>query len=103
MPTNASPPLARTDLPGAFAVSAGADVRALLRGLSTTLRNDPAALAAALGVCRSDLWRWETGEPPSAEEQARIERLARHLDRLVQDGTVRAIAGVPRPGPGIRS
>jgi hypothetical protein len=68
------------------------DARALLDGIAAVLRNDSAALAAALGVCRSDLWRWQAGESPSPQEYARIERLAAQACRLVADGAVRAVA-----------
>lgn len=79
------------------------DVRVLLDGISSALGNDPGVLAAALGVCRSDLWRWEAGDLPSPEQRARIERLARQADRLVTDGAVRALPIAPRRGPAIRT
>jgi hypothetical protein len=76
--------------------SARRDVRALLAGIAPILRNDPAALAAALGVCRGDLWRWQAGEPASPQEYARVERLAAQAGRLVADGAVRSAAIAPR-------
>ena len=94
-----------TPLPPRTDVCADArrDVRALLAGIAPILRNDPGALAAALGVCRSELWRWEAGESPSPQEYTRIERLAAQAGRLVADGAVRPGPVGPhrgeRPGP----
>jgi hypothetical protein len=96
--TRATSSLHRSLVRTAATPDARRDARALLDGIATILRNDPAAIAAALGVCRSDLWRWEAGEPPSPQEYARIERLAAQASRLVSDGAVRTPAFRLRQG-----
>lgn len=104
MPSEAALPLIRDassesfDSPDSSAARGGHDVRALLDDIAMALRNDRAALAAALGVCRSDLWRWEAGERPSPQECDRIAQLARQAGRLVADGAVRGVAIAPRRG-----